>query len=68
MSVEELSFVLLSLAHSAPAKILQEGVRAVAILLVDEAAKKTGEEVMRDCFGTRETIGVRDEHLITKQF
>ena len=22
----------------------------------------------RVCFGTRETIGVRDEHLITKQF
>ena len=28
----------------------------------------TDDQTLWVCFGTRETIGVRDEHLITKQF
>ena len=30
--------------------------------------KESKDRVQGYCFGTRETIGVRDEHLITKQF
>lgn len=47
LSIEGLSFTLLSLAHSAPTKILQEGARAVAILLTEATAKSTGSEIMR---------------------
>ena len=46
LSAEGLSFVLLSLSHSAPLKTLQEGVRAVAILMMDKSTKSMGEEVV----------------------
>ena len=47
ISIEGLSFVLLSLTHSATTKILQDRARAVAILITDESAKTVGNEVMR---------------------
>jgi uncharacterized protein YoxC len=44
---DQLSYVLLSLAHSSSGKTLEEGVRAVAILLTDEAAKDTSAAVLQ---------------------
>ena len=45
--MEALSYTLLSLAHNTPTKLLlQEGARAVAILLVDEVARSMSLEVM----------------------
>ena len=47
LSAEGLSFVLLSLSHSTPLKILQEGARVVAILMMDKLTKSMGEEVIQ---------------------
>ncbi|KAF8499396.1 hypothetical protein JB92DRAFT_3124897 [Gautieria morchelliformis] len=45
ITMELLSYTLLSLAHSAMVKTLQEGARAIAILMLEEAAKSMGETV-----------------------
>ena len=47
LSTEALSYALLSLAHSTPAKTLQEGARAVALLMMDDAARGVGTAVLQ---------------------
>ena len=53
LSKEVLSYMLISLADSAPIKIMQERARDAAILIVDEATCRTGTAVMqyiKKCF------------------
>ena len=45
LSIDVLSYTLLSLAHSAPTRMIQEGLRAVAILMMDKAARSIGTAV-----------------------
>ena len=47
MSAKALSYMLLSLAHSTPAKTLQEGTRVVAILIMDDVARGVGTAVLQ---------------------
>ena len=47
LSQEAFSYTLISLSHSAPMKMMQEGKRAIAILMMDEAAHSTGTVIMQ---------------------
>jgi hypothetical protein len=47
ISHEGLSFALLCLAHNATTRTLQEGARAVAILMMDASARSLGEQAMK---------------------
>jgi hypothetical protein len=56
LSTEQLSYVLLSLAYSVNGKALQEGARAVAILMMEEAAKGVGKAVRQQVERSLEPI------------
>jgi hypothetical protein len=56
LSTEQLSYVLLSLAYNANGKALQEGARAVAILMMEEAAKGVGNAVRQQVEKSLEPI------------
>jgi hypothetical protein len=47
ISYEGLSFALLCLAHNAMTRTLQEGVRALAILMMDASARSLREQAMK---------------------
>ena len=47
LSAKALSYVLLSLAHSMPAKTLQEGAQVVAILIMDDVAQGVRTAVLQ---------------------
>jgi hypothetical protein len=42
---EALSYALLSMAYSAPERVLQDGARAIAVILMEQTASSIGEEV-----------------------
>ena len=47
ISTDVLSYMLLSLAHSAPMRMMQEGTRAVVILMMDKAAHTIGTAIQQ---------------------
>jgi hypothetical protein len=56
LSTEQLSYVLLSLAHNTSGKALQEGARAVALLMMEEAARIVGNAVKKHVESSLEPI------------
>jgi hypothetical protein len=64
LSTEQLSYALLALAYNVNGKALQEGTRAIAILMMEEAAKGVGAAVKQHVERSLEPIFNRIEMAI----